>query len=236
LQICGEAENGRQAVDQVRELYPDVVAIDISMPVMDGLRATMEIRRIAPATKIVLFSIPDGPQAQTAARMVGADAGPSVCLRGDRLSQFTRQAGRYGRHFEIIPGGTDYWTGLFAQEKRATIAVTTRNRSKTPRPNEELSATPYAAVKETSAKTSNASVMQTDKSKGPKPCDCCLQTQREALITMAKRTRTSAMLRAIPMEDRILRPAAEGRQAADSILESESDIVKRPVPALFARL
>jgi len=79
LEICGEAENGRQAVDQVRELYPDVVVIDISMPVMDGLRATMEIRRIAPATKIILFSIPDGPQAKTAARMVGADAGPSVC-------------------------------------------------------------------------------------------------------------------------------------------------------------
>jgi len=143
---------------------------------------------------------------------------------------------RVRRHSEIIPGGTDYWTGLFAQEKRATIAVTTRNRSKTPRPNEELSATPYAAVKETSAKTSNASVMQTDKSKGPKPCDCCLQTQREALITMAKRTRTSAMLKAIPMEDRILRPAAEGRQAAYSILESESDIVKRSVPAIFCPL
>jgi len=143
-------------------------------------------------------------------------------LKGDRLSQFTRQAGRYRRHSEIIPGGTNYWTGLFAQEKRATNAVTTRNRSKTPRPNAELSATPYAAVKETSAKTSNASVMQTDKSSGPKPCDCCLQTQREALITMAKRTRTSAMLRAIPIEDRILRPAAEGRQAAHSILELES--------------
>jgi len=53
---------------------------------------------------------------------------------------------------------------------------------------------------------------------------------------MAKRTRTSAMLKAIPMEDRILRPAAEGRQAAYSILESESDIVERSVPALFARL
>jgi len=44
------------------------------------------------------------------------------------------------------------------------------------------------------------------------------------------------MLKAIPMEDRILRPAAEGRQAAYSILESDGNIVKRPVPAIFARL
>jgi two-component system, NarL family, nitrate/nitrite response regulator NarL len=74
LEICGEAENGKQAVDQVQELYPDIVVLDISMPVMDGLRATIEIRRVAPSTKIVLFSIHDGPQAKTAARMVGADA------------------------------------------------------------------------------------------------------------------------------------------------------------------
>jgi len=74
LEICGEAENGQQAVDQVRELYPDIVVLDISMPVMDGLRATMEIRRVAPSTKIILFSVHDGPQAKTAARMVGADA------------------------------------------------------------------------------------------------------------------------------------------------------------------
>lgn len=74
LEICGEAENGQQAVDQVRELYPDIVVLDISMPVMDGLRATMEIRRVTPSTKIVLFSVHDGPQAKTAARMVGADA------------------------------------------------------------------------------------------------------------------------------------------------------------------
>lgn len=74
LEICGEAENGREAVNQVRELFPDIVVLDISMPVMDGLRATMEIRRVAPSTKIVLFSIHDGPQAKTAAKMVGADA------------------------------------------------------------------------------------------------------------------------------------------------------------------
>ena len=74
LEICGEAENGKQAVEQVRELQPDLVVIDISMPVMDGLRATLEIHRIAPSTKVVLFSINDTPEAKAAAKMVGADA------------------------------------------------------------------------------------------------------------------------------------------------------------------
>src|ERR1700733_10262191 len=74
LEICGEAENRQQAIDQVRVLQPDLVLIDINMPVMDGLRATLEIRRIAPLTKVVLFSINDSPEAKAAARMVGADA------------------------------------------------------------------------------------------------------------------------------------------------------------------
>jgi len=74
MEVCGEAENGQQAVDQVRMLQPDLVVIDINMPVMDGLRATLEIHRIAPATKVVLFSINDSPEAKSAARMVGADA------------------------------------------------------------------------------------------------------------------------------------------------------------------
>jgi DNA-binding NarL/FixJ family response regulator len=74
LEVCGEAENGRQAMDKVMELRPDVVILDITMPVMDGLRATMEIRRIAPGTKIVLFTIHDSSEAKTAAKIVGADA------------------------------------------------------------------------------------------------------------------------------------------------------------------
>ncbi len=72
--ICGEAENGLVALDQVRQLKPDVVVLDITMPVMNGLKATVEIRRFAPSTKIILFTINDTPEAQEAAKMVGADA------------------------------------------------------------------------------------------------------------------------------------------------------------------
>jgi DNA-binding NarL/FixJ family response regulator len=74
LQICGEAENGRDAVAKVRELQPDAVILDVSMPVMNGLEAAREIRRVAPSTKIVIFSMHDSFQMIESARQAGADA------------------------------------------------------------------------------------------------------------------------------------------------------------------
>jgi len=72
--ICGEAENGQDAVAKVRQLNPDAVILDVSMPVMNGLEAAREIRRIAPSTKIVMFSMHDSAQMSEAAKQAGADA------------------------------------------------------------------------------------------------------------------------------------------------------------------
>ena len=52
LGICGEAENGKQAFDKVRELKLDPVILSVSMPVMNGVEAAREIRRFAPGSKI----------------------------------------------------------------------------------------------------------------------------------------------------------------------------------------
>ena len=59
--ICGEALNGTEAIEKVRELKPEIVLLDISMPGMDGIQTAFEIRRIAPATKIVFFTVHDDP-------------------------------------------------------------------------------------------------------------------------------------------------------------------------------
>jgi DNA-binding NarL/FixJ family response regulator len=72
--VCGEAENGRQALEKVRDLDPDIVLLDIGMPVMDGVQAAYEIRRIDPSIKIVFFTINDSPEAFTAARLLGVCA------------------------------------------------------------------------------------------------------------------------------------------------------------------
>ena len=70
-EICGEARDGVEAVQLVRSLCPDVVILDLTMPVMGGFDTAKRIRQVAPDTRIVFFSIHETP---TTARLVGADA------------------------------------------------------------------------------------------------------------------------------------------------------------------
>jgi YesN/AraC family two-component response regulator len=60
-QICGEAANGSEAVAKVQEESPDVVLLDVTMPVMNGFDAAAKIKQIAPATKVIFFSIHELP-------------------------------------------------------------------------------------------------------------------------------------------------------------------------------
>jgi DNA-binding NarL/FixJ family response regulator len=72
--VCGEAENGKLAIEKVRRLQPDIVLLDMGMPEMDGVQTAYEIRRIAPYAKIVFFTVNDSPEAVTAAKLLGAEA------------------------------------------------------------------------------------------------------------------------------------------------------------------
>lgn len=81
-EVCGEAENGREAIAKVSELSPDVIILDISMPVMNGLQAAEEIRGIAPATMIVFFSVHELP---ATAKKAGADVFVSKTKTGEAL-------------------------------------------------------------------------------------------------------------------------------------------------------
>ena len=56
IEVIAEAENGHQAVDLVKKLNPSVVVMDIAMPLLNGLEATRQILRLAPATKILILS------------------------------------------------------------------------------------------------------------------------------------------------------------------------------------
>ena len=56
LQIVGEAEDGRQAVALVKKLRPNVVLMDIAMPLLNGLEATRQIRKDFPDTKVLILS------------------------------------------------------------------------------------------------------------------------------------------------------------------------------------
>jgi DNA-binding NarL/FixJ family response regulator len=70
-QVCGEAGNGKVAIELVQELHPDVILLDLSMPVMNGFDAAKQIKIIAPQTYILLFTLHDSPQLVEDARKVG---------------------------------------------------------------------------------------------------------------------------------------------------------------------
>jgi DNA-binding NarL/FixJ family response regulator len=70
--VCGEAANGQEAVGLCGALRPDVVALDISMPVMGGLEAARRVREIAPACLVVVVSLDDSEAMAAAARGAGA--------------------------------------------------------------------------------------------------------------------------------------------------------------------
>ncbi len=56
IEVVGEAETGRQAVAQTKKLRPDVVVMDIAMPLLNGLEATRQIRLAVPDTKVLILS------------------------------------------------------------------------------------------------------------------------------------------------------------------------------------
>lgn len=55
-EVCGEANDGNQAIEKFKELKPDLITMDITMPEMDGIQALREIKKIDPNVKVIMCS------------------------------------------------------------------------------------------------------------------------------------------------------------------------------------
>ncbi|MBP1961099.1 response regulator [Paenibacillus oryzisoli] len=55
-EVCGEANDGAQAIEKYKELKPDLITMDITMPEMDGIQALKEIKKIEPNAKVIMCS------------------------------------------------------------------------------------------------------------------------------------------------------------------------------------
>jgi CheY-like chemotaxis protein len=73
FEIVGQAADGLSGVEMVKAKRPDVVLLDLQMPIMDGLQAIPEIKRLSPQTKIVVMSGLDASTMRDQALQIGAD-------------------------------------------------------------------------------------------------------------------------------------------------------------------
>ena len=72
--VCGEAENGQQAIEKAKELHPDVIVMDLSMPVMNGIEAGRVLKELMPSVPLIIFSEYSDVFSQNEARAAGISA------------------------------------------------------------------------------------------------------------------------------------------------------------------
>jgi len=82
LQICGEAANGTEALQMARELHPDLILLDMSMPGMNGMQVTRLLRETLPEIKVLIMSHHDPAQILPSVLQAGAQG----CIDKSRIT------------------------------------------------------------------------------------------------------------------------------------------------------
>jgi pilus assembly protein CpaE len=72
--VCGEAVDGRDAIDKAMDLHPDLIILDMAMPHMNGLQAAQVLHQIMPTVPLILFSVHAEIASQAEAQAVGIRA------------------------------------------------------------------------------------------------------------------------------------------------------------------
>jgi DNA-binding NarL/FixJ family response regulator len=70
--VIGEASDGFDAIEQAKELQPDLILLDLSLPKLNGIEAARQIRKLCPHSKIIFLSQDDSPQIVQGALRLGA--------------------------------------------------------------------------------------------------------------------------------------------------------------------
>ena len=71
--VCGEASNGAEGVSAATRLKPDIVVLDLSMPVMNGIEAARQLRQLVPESHLLMFTSFATPTLEEAARDAGIE-------------------------------------------------------------------------------------------------------------------------------------------------------------------
>ena len=87
--VAGEAVNGMDAIDKAEELSPDLIVLDLSMPIMNGLEAAESLKLSSPSTPIFILTAHGGPEVDRAARAAGVNA---VFSKGEDMEKMMSAA------------------------------------------------------------------------------------------------------------------------------------------------
>lgn len=71
-EVCGEASDGREAIERTEQLQPDIVVMDLFMPRLNGLEATRSIHQLCPSAQVLILTLDDFPDLARLARDAGA--------------------------------------------------------------------------------------------------------------------------------------------------------------------
>jgi two-component system nitrate/nitrite response regulator NarL len=101
FEVCGEAENGLVAIEEAKKLKPDVVILNITMPVLNGFEAAREIRTELPESAIVILSSNADQHFVEEAKKIGVRAYVSKTKAGEALVKAI-EAAVLGEDFVLI--------------------------------------------------------------------------------------------------------------------------------------
>jgi DNA-binding NarL/FixJ family response regulator len=96
LTVCGEAENGAQAVEKAKELKPDIILLDLVMPMLNGIQAASVIRKDMPRVWLILFSMQVDSLGRAITSAIGIDFVLSKEESISKLSDYLEQLERLG--------------------------------------------------------------------------------------------------------------------------------------------
>ena len=89
FEVCGEAENGREAIEKAQQLNPDLIIMDLSMPVMNGLDAARAVNQLMPTVPVIIFSEYGNAFSEKEVRSAGISA---VVSKSEHISALVSKA------------------------------------------------------------------------------------------------------------------------------------------------
>ncbi len=107
IEVVGEASNGKEAIDKVKELRPDVVLMDLAMPIMGGLEATRRIRKEFPETRVVALTQYDDSEYVIPVIEAGACGYVTKMVASSELTTAIQAA--YTDHVDVLLNGCPHY-------------------------------------------------------------------------------------------------------------------------------